>query len=49
MATLDVKYIDGDEWAGVTRVSKADIDSINSFKNENILSKSEIFEVIIPE
>ena len=42
----------GEEINGVVifpRVSKADIDSINSFKNENILSKSEIFEVIIPE
>lgn len=39
----------GEEISGVVTFPRVSKDGVDSFKNENVLPKSEIFNVIIPE
>lgn len=39
----------GGEISGVVTFPRVSKDGVNSFKNENVLPKSEIFTVIIPD
>lgn len=48
---LNVPFKDnnGEEIIGVVEFPRVSKDGIGSFKNENVIPKSEIFSVIIPE
>ena len=48
---LDCSFRDnnGEEISGIITFPRVSKDGIDSFKNENVLPKSEIFNVIVPE
>ena len=39
----------GEEISGMITFSRVSKDGVDSFKNENVIPKSEIFSVVIPE